>query len=206
MSINSAMLAGASGMRANSSALAAISDNIANVNTVGYKRMRSDFIALLNSQNRQTTYNAGGVLASSAPLMGEQGSSHASSVATHLAVSGTASSSCAAAATTQLRAILTSTPARASSRLTPTATSRTRPTTSCRAGRLTRPAPSRRTRPTSTRSNRSASQASLAAPRRPRACRFRPTCNRRRPSRRRVSATYDATDRRQQHGVRRGDA
>ncbi len=33
MSINSAMLAGASGMRANSSALAAISDNIANVNT-----------------------------------------------------------------------------------------------------------------------------------------------------------------------------
>jgi flagellar basal body rod protein FlgG len=37
MSINSAMLAGASGMRANSSALAAISDNIANVNTVGYQ-------------------------------------------------------------------------------------------------------------------------------------------------------------------------
>src|SRR6185436_3095340 len=89
MSINSAMLAGASGMRANSSALAAISDNIANVNTVGYKRMRSDFTALLNSQNRQTTYNAGGVLATSAPLMAEQGSTQASSVATHLAVSGT---------------------------------------------------------------------------------------------------------------------
>jgi flagellar hook protein FlgE len=88
MSINSAMLAGASGMRANSSALAAISDNIANVNTVGYKRMRSDFTALLNSQNRQTTYNAGGVLATSAPLMAEQGSTIASSVATHLAVSG----------------------------------------------------------------------------------------------------------------------
>ena len=61
MSINSAMLAGASGMRANSSALAAISDNIANVNTVGYKRLRSDFVSLLNSQNGQTTYNAGGV-------------------------------------------------------------------------------------------------------------------------------------------------
>jgi flagellar hook protein FlgE len=88
MSINSAMLAGASGMRANSSALAAISDNIANVNTVGYKRMRSDFTALLNSQNRQTTYNAGGVIASSSPLMTEQGSTQASSVATHLAVSG----------------------------------------------------------------------------------------------------------------------
>ena len=88
MSINSAMLAGASGMRANSSALAAISDNIANVNTVGYKRMRNDFTALLNSQNRQTTYNAGGVLSTSRPLMNEQGSTQASSVATHMAVSG----------------------------------------------------------------------------------------------------------------------
>lgn len=88
MSINSAMLAGASGMRANSSALAAISDNIANVNTVGYKRLRSDFVSLLNSQNRQTTYNAGGVMGKSTPLMSEQGSAIASSVATHLAVSG----------------------------------------------------------------------------------------------------------------------
>ena len=88
MSINSAMLAGASGMRANSSALAAISDNIANVNTVGYKRLRNDFTSLLNAQNRQTTYNAGGVSSRSSPLMSEQGSSIASSVATHLAVSG----------------------------------------------------------------------------------------------------------------------
>ncbi len=88
MSINSAMLAGAAGMRANSSALAAISDNIANVNTVGYKRLRNDFTSLLNSQNRQSTYNAGGVSSRSSPLMSEQGSSIASSVATHLAVSG----------------------------------------------------------------------------------------------------------------------
>lgn len=90
MSINSAMLAGASGMRANSSALAAISDNIANVNTVGYKRLRNDFTSLLNSQSqsRQTTYNAGGVMSYSSPLMSEQGSAVASSVATHLAVSG----------------------------------------------------------------------------------------------------------------------
>jgi flagellar hook protein FlgE len=88
MSINSAMLAGTAGMRANASALAAISDNIANVNTVGYKRVRSDFIALLNSQAGQTTYNAGGVIATSSSLMGEQGSMQASSVATNLAVSG----------------------------------------------------------------------------------------------------------------------
>lgn len=43
MSINSALAAGASGLLANSSALAAISDNIANVNTVGYKRVDTTF-------------------------------------------------------------------------------------------------------------------------------------------------------------------
>lgn len=88
MSINSAMLAGAAGMRANSSALAAISDNIANVNTVGYKRLRNDFTALLNSQNGQSTYNAGGVLSTTTTLMAEQGSTQATSVATNLAISG----------------------------------------------------------------------------------------------------------------------
>ena len=88
MSINSAMLAGAAGMRANASALAALSDNIANVNTVGYKRLRNDFTALLTSQNRATTYSAGGVMSQSSALMNEQGSTIASSVATHLAVSG----------------------------------------------------------------------------------------------------------------------
>ena len=51
MSINSALLAGASGLISNSSALAAISDNIANVNTVGYKRANSVFTPL---------YDAGG--------------------------------------------------------------------------------------------------------------------------------------------------
>lgn len=88
MSINSAMLAGASGMRANSSALAAISDNIANVNTVGYKRLRNDFTALLTSQNSLASHNAGGVLANHTAMMAEQGSPQASSVPTHLAISG----------------------------------------------------------------------------------------------------------------------
>ncbi|MEZ5936978.1 MAG: flagellar hook protein FlgE [Hyphomonadaceae bacterium] len=88
MSITSAMLAGAAGMRANSSALAAISDNISNVNTVGYKRLRTDFTALVRSQTELTTHSAGGVLASHSTMMSEQGSPIASSVATHLAVEG----------------------------------------------------------------------------------------------------------------------
>ncbi|MEN9856062.1 MAG: Flagella basal body rod protein, partial [Pseudomonadota bacterium] len=41
MSINSAMLAGVSGLAANSAAMAAISNNISNVNTTGFKRIRS---------------------------------------------------------------------------------------------------------------------------------------------------------------------
>jgi flagellar hook protein FlgE len=88
MSISSAMLAGASGLRANSSALAAISDNIANVNTVGYKRLRNDFTASLSSQSGLATHNAGGVLANHKAMMSEQGSQQASSVSTHLAISG----------------------------------------------------------------------------------------------------------------------
>ncbi|HEX3888886.1 MAG TPA: flagellar basal body protein, partial [Phenylobacterium sp.] len=46
MSINSALLAGVSGLVANSSALAAISDNIANVNTTAYKENDVDFSTL----------------------------------------------------------------------------------------------------------------------------------------------------------------
>ena len=88
MSINSAMLAGSSGLRANASALAAISDNISNVNTVGYKRLRNDFTALLNSQATTTSHNAGGVIGSSSSIVGEQGALQASSVSTHLAISG----------------------------------------------------------------------------------------------------------------------
>ena len=87
MSINSAMLAGSSGLRANASALAAISDNISNVNTVGFKRLRNDFTALLNS-SAGASHNAGGVIGSTGALMSEQGALQATSVSTHLAISG----------------------------------------------------------------------------------------------------------------------
>ena len=68
MSIYSAMRSGVTGLNANSSAMAVISDNIANLNTVGYKRGQTDFSAILNAQNASTSYNAGGVLAQHAAL------------------------------------------------------------------------------------------------------------------------------------------
>ena len=64
MSINSAMLAGVSGLVANSTALSTISDNIANVNTVGYKRSQTDFESLITSSaGGSASSNSGGVLA-----------------------------------------------------------------------------------------------------------------------------------------------
>ena len=58
MSINSALLAGVSGLTANSSALAAISDNIANVNTTAYKRNQVSFSTLVTSQAATGDYSA----------------------------------------------------------------------------------------------------------------------------------------------------
>ena len=88
MSIHTALLAGTSGLRANASALAATSDNIANANTVGFKRIRNDFTALLVGQNAYTSYNAGGVLAGQTQEVGEQGALGTSQISTHLAISG----------------------------------------------------------------------------------------------------------------------
>lgn len=88
MSIYTALRAGVSGLTANSSALAVISDNIANVNTVGYKRGGVDFSALVNAQNSNTTYNAGGVLPLTRQQISLQGSLEQSRSTTDLAISG----------------------------------------------------------------------------------------------------------------------
>ncbi|HWA61556.1 MAG TPA: flagellar hook-basal body complex protein, partial [Caulobacteraceae bacterium] len=73
MSINSAMLAGVSGLSANSVALSSISDNIANVNTIGYKQHETSFESLVTSQAQGSTFQSGGVLAVNRQLISEQG-------------------------------------------------------------------------------------------------------------------------------------
>jgi flagellar hook protein FlgE len=88
MSIYTALRAGVSGLTANSSALAVISDNIANVNTVGYKRGGVDFSALVNAQNANTTYNAGGVLPIVRQQVSLQGSLEQSRSSTDFGISG----------------------------------------------------------------------------------------------------------------------
>ncbi len=88
MSINSAMLAGVSGLTANSAALAAISQNIANVNTVGYKRVASEFSTVVNSQSQGTGYSAGGVLSNTRNFISQAGQLQRTTQSTDLGISG----------------------------------------------------------------------------------------------------------------------
>src|SRR5215472_9875754 len=87
MSINSAMLAGVTGLTANASALAATSDNIANVNTVGYKLNQTNFSDLVTAASTQD-YSAGGVQAITTAYVTQQGLLQSTSSPTDLAISG----------------------------------------------------------------------------------------------------------------------
>jgi flagellar hook protein FlgE len=88
MSINSALLAGVSGLAANSSALAAISDNIANVNTTAYKRNQVDFSTMVTSQSVTGDYSAGGVQGVNQQLVSTQGLIQGATASTDLALNG----------------------------------------------------------------------------------------------------------------------
>ena len=88
MSINSALLAGVSGLTANSAALAAISQNIANVNTIGYKRSIGEFATVVNSQSSGAGYSAGGVLASARHFTSQNGQLQRTNSSTDLGISG----------------------------------------------------------------------------------------------------------------------
>jgi flagellar hook protein FlgE len=89
MSFNSAMLAGVSGLQANSSSLAAISNDIANVNTVGYKQTQVDFESLVNGGTGQnSSFSAGGVITANQQLVAHQGSMTQTNSPTDLAITG----------------------------------------------------------------------------------------------------------------------
>lgn len=89
MSINSALAAGASGLLANSSALAAISDNIANVNTVGYKRVDTQFTPNYKvGGGGEARYASSGVSANSRLDISSPGLLNPGSSPTDLAVDG----------------------------------------------------------------------------------------------------------------------
>jgi flagellar hook protein FlgE len=81
------MFSGVSGLNAQSQALGMISDNISNVNTVGYKTAHSSFSTLVTNQTGNT-YAPGGVRSSPVYSIDRQGLLQASANTTDLAVSG----------------------------------------------------------------------------------------------------------------------
>lgn len=88
MSIFGAMFSGVSALAAQSHKISAISDNIANANTIGYKRSDVPFSTMVTSQTSKTAYSAGGIR--SAPLMqvDKQGLLQSTSSSTDLAING----------------------------------------------------------------------------------------------------------------------
>ncbi|WP_371225017.1 flagellar hook protein FlgE [Roseovarius sp. 2305UL8-3] len=87
MTISSSLNAGVAGLQANATRLAAISDNIANSATYGYKRVEADFQSMVISSSGGT-YSAGGVRASTQRLIDQNGSLVATNNPTDLAVRG----------------------------------------------------------------------------------------------------------------------
>ncbi|MCC7320032.1 MAG: flagellar hook-basal body complex protein [Rubellimicrobium sp.] len=85
MTISSSLNAGVAGLAANASRLATISDNIANSSTYGYKRVVTDFHAMVTGSNRGT-YTAGGVRTSNLRLVNDRGSLITTANPTDLAV------------------------------------------------------------------------------------------------------------------------
>lgn len=89
MTISSALNAGVAGLNANANRLAAISDNIANSGTYGYRRAGIEFEAMVLTQGAGSgTYTAGGVRAQATRLIDERGSLISTSNALDLAVAG----------------------------------------------------------------------------------------------------------------------
>ncbi|MCG8442635.1 MAG: flagellar hook protein FlgE [Caulobacterales bacterium] len=88
MSLNSALIAGTSSLLANSSALAALSDNISNVGTTAYKRSVTTFDPLVETGGNVNSYAAGGVSVVSRQLVSQQGLLERSDSATDIGLSG----------------------------------------------------------------------------------------------------------------------
>src|SRR5690606_7987397 len=88
MSLYSALFSGVSGLGAYSSALGMISDNITNVNTVGYKETRARFSTLVTETRSTTRYSPGGVQVTPQNLISKQGLLQSSSSPTDLSIDG----------------------------------------------------------------------------------------------------------------------
>src|SRR5258708_39667143 len=83
-----AVVGGVCGLQAQSNAMGIISDNIANLNTVGYKKSNGTFSTLVVNSAATTTYSPGGVQSGRFALIATQGTLQASNSPLDVAVTG----------------------------------------------------------------------------------------------------------------------
>lgn len=88
MSLFGALNSSVTGLRAQSDALGVISDNIANVNTTGFKRNNADFASLVTGAATETSFNPGGVQIRPTLEATQQGVLDSSEISTDLAIDG----------------------------------------------------------------------------------------------------------------------
>ena len=88
MSLYGALFAGVSGLKSQGSKLGVVSDNIANVNTVGYKQGSALFETLVTPNSGIRQYAAGGVIGGVRQLVDKQGLVQATDAPTDVAISG----------------------------------------------------------------------------------------------------------------------
>ena len=88
MSLYGALFGGVSGLSAQSSKIGAISDNIANVNTIGYKQATATFSSLVVNSSSAVSYQTGGVRAGTRLDIDKQGLLQSTQSSTDLAISG----------------------------------------------------------------------------------------------------------------------
>lgn len=88
MSLYGAMYTSVTGLQAQSNAMGAISDNLANVNTTGYKETMIDFASQVTKQGSFRDYAPGGVLSSPRKDIAGQGLLSSTTSSTDLAISG----------------------------------------------------------------------------------------------------------------------
>lgn len=88
MSVFGSLFTAVSGLNAQSQSIAMISNNIANVSTIGFKRTDAAFSSLVTTASRNTAYSPGSVRATQSSSINQQGILQQSSSATDIALSG----------------------------------------------------------------------------------------------------------------------
>ncbi|PJB73093.1 MAG: hypothetical protein CO093_01360 [Alphaproteobacteria bacterium CG_4_9_14_3_um_filter_47_13] len=88
MSLFGALFTGVSGLGVQAQSTSMIANNIANVNTVGFKRSEASFFSLVTSEGRSSVYSPGTVQVNRIQQVNQQGPIQQTSSATDAAISG----------------------------------------------------------------------------------------------------------------------